>query len=233
MVFTALKVLPLAVLPFVLISSQSLGVTWKNSSSLRAGWYKTSARTPVFSGSGVVAKLANRTIASDAARSQAAFAAEVKKYGKPRYQNELGISFTVGIARPEMISVLITTFSDTAGAHPNTLISGLTFGIKGGKASRLLITDMILSGSEPMEDLQALLLALLLKQKAMWVMDGTVRKIDSDSLNSFVVTPAGLTWVFHPYAMGPYVEGTFTIKVPWIDLHSIIDPEGPLGRFVH
>jgi len=37
---------------------------------------------------------------------------------------------------------------------------------------------------------------------------------------------AGLTFHYSPYGVGPYVEGPYTVFVPWTDLRQYLSPEG-------
>ena len=37
---------------------------------------------------------------------------------------------------------------------------------------------------------------------------------------------AGLTFHYSPYAVGPYVEGPYTVFVPWTDFRQYLSPEG-------
>ncbi len=50
--------------------------------------------------------------------------------------------------------------------------------------------------------------------------------------DNFLITTDGLTFTFNPYEVAPYSLGATTFTVPYSALMDIIDPSGPLARFV-
>ena len=44
-------------------------------------------------------------------------------------------------------------------------------------------------------------------------MDGTVKWVDVKLRENFVAEADGLRWVFPPYAVGPYANGNYEVKL--------------------
>jgi hypothetical protein len=62
---------------------------------------------------------------------------------------------------------------------------------------------------------------------ALFVQDGTVKRIPHVVVSRFVITPAGLTFPIHPYEVGPYTSGSFFVKIPFAAFGSALDPAWP------
>jgi hypothetical protein len=112
------------------------------------------------------------------------------------------------------------TFAYTGGAHPNRWYECRTFGLRNGRAARLKLQDFLPAGADPMEVANRLVIPRLKAMKASWFVEGTRTSLEPEEVENFVVTPAGITWIFDPYAAGPYVEGEFFVKVPWSEIRS-------------
>lgn len=207
---------------------KKLTVSWKEETRAKSGWYKATIRFPQFSGGSMVARAANSNIASASRKARQVFISDVIEGGKPRYQNELALSYDVGLASRGLVSVMATTFADNAGAHPNTFYKGSTFGIVQGVAKQLKIDDLLSLAKGSKMILQAMILERLKSMEAQWVLDGTVKELNAANWNSFLVTPGGMTWIFQPYEMGPYAQGEFTVKFLWADIGKVLNPNGPL-----
>ena len=66
----------------------------------------------------------------------------------------------------------------------------------------------------------------------MWVVTGEVSELQEGDLAAFSLLPKGLRFAFSPYQVGPFVQGSFFVMMPYKALASHIDPEGPLVRFL-
>ncbi len=53
-----------------------------------------------------------------------------------------------------------------------------------------------------------------------------------ESLHRFTLSPAGIRFYFDPYEMGPWVEGMYTVDVPWTELAGMVNLDGPAGTVV-
>ena len=55
----------------------------------------------------------------------------------------------------------------------------------------------------------------LRQQEAAWVEQGEVTRQTEWLLESFVLTPGGVRFLFDPYEVGPYVQGPFEVEIPY------------------
>ncbi|MCX5682436.1 MAG: DUF3298 domain-containing protein [Planctomycetota bacterium] len=127
-----------------------------------------------------------------------------------------------------LISVFGTRFSYTGGAHPNTNHYSLNYLLKDGKAAPLALADLFLPRAAWEKRLSDLVMEVLRRKKAGWVLDGTLKGLKPKDLEVFTLTPRGITFVFSPYAVSCYADGTFTVVVPFKKLEGLIDPAGPM-----
>ncbi len=135
-----------------------------------------------------------------------------------------------GMAGP-FVSLLSRTYTYTGGAHGNDTYSARTWRLGAPQPRELRLSDLFRPNAPYLARLVPLVLADLKAQDATWVVDGQVTTLGAADLALFTLTPAGLTFTFPPYAMGPYVQGAFTVTVPY---HRVLDlalPAGALAAF--
>ena len=126
---------------------------------------------------------------------------------------------------PRVLSLLGTTSFYTGGAHPNVTFYALNFLWEDGAPTRLELRDLFTPGAadEALSRVADYVLADLRRQGAAWVVDGTVSAL-SEELEVFTLGERGLTFVFAPYAVGPYVQGAFFVTVPYEALRGSLEP---------
>ena len=56
-----------------------------------------------------------------------------------------------------------------------------------------------------------------------WIVSGTQPK--ADNYDVFLLRKEGLTLVFNPYRVAPYVFGERRVTVPWTELYEYLTPE--------
>ncbi len=124
----------------------------------------------------------------------------------------------------------VETWQYDGGAHPNTFYVAYTFGIVAGTPARVRLQDLCRAGTD-CEHLAADLLMARLRQNpdALFIQDGTVKRIPHVVVSRFVITPAGLTFLIQPYEVGPYTSGSFRVKIPFAAFGSALNPAGPLN----
>jgi len=127
-----------------------------------------------------------------------------------------------------LISVLGTRLSYTGGAHPNTNHYSLNYLLKDGKAAPVRLADLFLPGAAWEKHLSDLIMADLRHKKAGWVLEGQIKAFAPKDLEVFTLTPRGITFVFSPYAVSCYADGTFFVVASFKKLEGLIDPAGPL-----
>lgn len=141
-------------------------------------------------------------------------------------------SYSIEYYSPELVSLSGEVFSYTGGAHGNTLYMSLNYWIKDGKALLLGLPDLFMPRSNYIKVLSDYCVRDLKKQQAGWVLNGELKAFKADDLGPFLVSPRGITFAFAPYAVGPYVEGSYFVTVGFSELKGIINPGGPLKQFL-
>ena len=134
-----------------------------------------------------------------------------------------------------LVSLFQTRYEYTGGAHGSSTALGRNFVLTGGKAREFALADLFRPGTEWVEALSVACLRELRLQHASWVMPDTlpafqVKEFKAEALGSFNVDRAALFIHFDPYAVGPYVEGTFHVAIPWRELEKLLDPRGPISQ---
>lgn len=120
----------------------------------------------------------------------------------------------------------------TGGAHGNLALSSYNFSLTDNDLRILELRDMFAARSDFMAILEPFVLGDLRQQEAQWVLDESVASLTEQDLSIFTVSPEGLAFQFEPYLMGPFVQGSFEVLVPFEALLAVIDDRSPLYRFV-
>jgi len=63
-------------------------------------------------------------------------------------------------------------------------------------------------------------------------MIATGTSANADNFRAFNVTQSELIITFNPYRVGPWIWGTQSVSIPYSEIKSMFDPNGPLGIFV-
>jgi hypothetical protein len=166
-----------------------------------------------------------------------------------KFMRERGISWTVereyeaASVVGAYVSVLRTDYLNTGGAHPNTQMDTILWDGNAGKriSIRPFFTEMA-DGGPTMTALAALVReAVIVEKKARRIpadmiadpewLKGIQPKLTA--IGPVTLTPsteanksAGLTIHFSPYAVGPYVEGSYVVFVPWQKFRTYLSPVG-------
>lgn len=132
-------------------------------------------------------------------------------------------------ADPQVLSVELTLYAFTGGAHPNTFIKLVSYDLATGEPLRL--EDLLAAGAEPrLDELGERLFRRTreipegetLEEAGFWLEGDRFELTDN-----FAVTAEGLVFVFNPYEVAPYVFGPTRVTVPWRDLRSLLRPGAP------
>lgn len=135
-----------------------------------------------------------------------------------------------GVAGP-YVSLLTRTYAYTGGAHGNHGFTARSYRVEASGPMVLHLAGLFRPGANYMARLGPLVLADLRAQNATWVVDGQVTSLSAHDLALFSLTPAGLAFTFPPYAMGPYVQGAFTVVVPYARVADLALPHGAIAAF--
>ena len=162
-------------------------------------------------------------------------------------EQQLDITFNIARRTDEFVSVLANGSSYTGGAHPNPLVAGFILHSADDRIVSLpdLFTDsdaaLKILSAESRQQLEGRFeaqlrdqigegptLAPALKTMRDMVEAGTAAEAKNfsvflvDGLESKAI---GLTLVFPPYQVAPYVDGTPQVEVPAKLFHSLVKPE--------
>lgn len=217
-------------------AGQGITATPRTSAVDKEGAYHVKVKFPWLATKDPVAKalvdLANREIKKEIDRQRTDFlreSAEGPPAGGAGVPYEMDLGYATGVLRPRLISVLLSTYAYTGGAHGNTGFVFKNFAMVGGKAVPLKLADLFRTRIIPREAVSRLVIAKLKKQEgATWVRDGEVKALSAEQAEQFKVTDKGLEYVFAPYEMGPYVSGPISCLLKWSELKPHLDPNGPL-----
>lgn len=122
---------------------------------------------------------------------------------------------TVQGASSRYLSLLTAASYYTGGAHGNLAYQARTFVAAPDGPRAVELEALLRPGPGGLGTLAAYVLDDLHRQGATWVVTGDVTELDATDLALYALTPVGLQFVFPPYAMGSYAEGTYTTIVPY------------------
>lgn len=123
---------------------------------------------------------------------------------------------TVSLNRPDLVSILYSQYDYSGGAHPNRFYPVINIGLIDGKPKQLTLRDILKPEVRLDDFVQSQVLPRLNAIKEKRGIE-PIENLAPGLADHFVLTPAGITWVFEPYAVGAYVEGEYTIKILWSD----------------
>jgi hypothetical protein len=147
---------------------------------------------------------------------------ELKSAGFPAMPYEREITYAVAAETPRLISLGVTTYENTGGAHPNGMLEGLTWDKAAGA---VVSTEQLFRADADMAGADRALCDALLAAKRERTGDDQIsgelsacpplRTVTATLVPSTVAGKAGgVTALFSPYQVGPYAEGAYEIVVP-------------------
>jgi hypothetical protein len=138
---------------------------------------------------------------------------------------ELNTTCRATTLRATLVSVRCDVYSYTGGAHGMTNASSRTWEVTGDAARELALADLF---TAPFVDvLDAHLTRELKRTEADWFVSGEMTTV-AENLHTWNVTKEGVAFVFDPYEVGSYAQGTQEVVVPWAALRKIRKRPGPL-----
>lgn len=177
---------------------------------------------PVFVGRGSFVKDVNRSVykfvekyVSDFEKGARDFQRDIP--GRPTADWELDIKFTVSISTEGLISLIVHSYDYSGGAHPNSFDDCLNYQNRVGRAYKLQFSDLLRKGNSTSDFVGEFILPEVNRQKIARQVE-TVDSIESKLMDHFVLTPAGIAFLFNKYDVGPYVEGEYMVKLPWTEV---------------
>jgi hypothetical protein len=204
-------------------------VSWVKIRDHREGWHEVTVLYPQFSG-GPLAQTASAGVSAEAhkrLREHRGYFAELTE--KPTTEHYMAWEGTVGMASDRFVSVMAYCENYTGGAHGNRDYKGLNFALRNGKPRRVGLADVMLVRTTPEALATQIVLPRLKAMGASMAVEGVLESLSREQADNFVVTPAGITWLFSPYEVASYAEGEFLVKVPWSELKGKVRVDGVGG----
>ncbi|MGX2038680.1 DUF3298 domain-containing protein [Methylocaldum sp. MU1018] len=177
---------------------------------------------------------ARQTLAENA-QSVRSWREEMQDVSEPERLDHLTAqtSCDIQIAGPDLVSMLWTHYEYSGGAHGNTNFDTGNYVLGAeGSVRKIGLWDLLEKSPKTLKKLSAMLTADLERQKASWVIQGQIKNFVQDLGKASIpvtVIPAGLVFHFSPYAVGPYVEGSFRVVIPKRSLAEFRRRNGPLA----
>jgi len=151
--------------------------------------------------------------------------------------SDLGIGYTVAIARDDLISIDFAVGGYYRGAaHPNSHSRVLNFDLKNGKPLRL--ADLFKPNAGYLQAISNYCMKDLQKQSKARenILDDESIKDgagpNAKNYQSWTITKKGLGINFDSYQVGPYVAGPQYVLVPYAAIKDVVKSDGPIGSYV-
>lgn len=145
----------------------------------------------------------------------------------PTAPYSLELDTEVCYSSSKLVSLLVSSYSYTGGAHGNHLARPANFGLVNGKAKRLNLSD-VLATKDVVGTVSKLIMPQIMEAKRKF---GETEKptFNREVVERWTVTPKGMTWVFENYLIGSYAEGEYTASLTWKQLRPHLKKSGPLS----
>lgn len=211
--------------------AQAADIHWRSIQETRAGVFQMKSVFPVIKDAkppaAALSREAERMAKTDTAdfRKTAIEAHKDRQYFTGPYVLDSKVSLS--IVHDDLASGYLERYEFSGGAHGNTSFHPLNYGVRNGKSVRLKLTDLLAPGVRAADVLEEIVRPELNRIKLSQELE-PVDSIDAGLADRFVITPAGITWLFAPYEVGPYSDGSFFVKISWEKLAGSIDSNGPL-----
>jgi hypothetical protein len=135
----------------------------------------------------------------------------------------------ISINRPDGVSLYASAYFDYLGAHPNRTYRTMVWANVDGRPRQLKSAD-ILRGPV-METARDFLIPRLEQMDAgMFALEEDGR-LSTHVPEPFLPTPAGISWVFEPYAVDAYARGDVILKASWGEVSPVLRTDAPLTAF--
>ena len=148
--------------------------------------------------------------------------------------SDLGIGYTVAIARDDLISIDFQIGGYYRGAaHPNSHSRVLNFDLKSGKPLRL--ADLFQANARYLQTISDYCMKDLQKQskaKENILDDESIKDgagPNPKNYQNWTISKHGLEVNFDAYQVGPYVAGPQFVRVPYAAIKDLVKPDGPLA----
>lgn len=198
--------------------------------SVAKPWYKLTASYPAFLNTDPAWRQINARLAARAKDALRDFETATPHDNPEMPGFELNLDIAVAYLDETLLSLRVTNFEFTGGAHPDTLFAAWNYAMGGDAPKQLGLRDLFAS-ADPQTALFPLVQADLQRQtKArdveMW---DTFSKKD---LTVYTLRATALTFTFAATVVSTYVAGPFQVTIPYRVVAKDINWNGPLAPFL-
>ena len=145
--------------------------------------------------------------------------------------DSLDLSYKVEHLGEEIVSLRFRQVVYFAGAaHPNSLTR--TFNYRRHPFSELDLDDVLRADGHPLREVSDYCISVLLRENRekygdkldeKWTREGA--NVKNGNFSRFLLTPAGVRFIFDPYEVGSYAEGQREVLIPMDIAVAMLDPE--------
>lgn len=135
---------------------------------------------------------------------------------------------------PSLVSLTHLAYMDGGGAHGNYIYHGETWYKRGTTWGQVRLRELFTADTAYYKLVSDMIMTSLKKREASFVIDGSIKDF-RDGLRkgdlSWVVRPSGITFIFSPYEVASYAEGSLEAFIPWKSLGNYVRRDGVLKDF--
>jgi hypothetical protein len=114
-------------------------------------------------------------------------------------------------------------------AHPGTHTRTVTYDLESG--SDISLTQLFLPNSDFLQQISDYCVAQLKTRSIGFEDFSSGADPIPANYGNWNLTPDGLLITFDEYQVAPYAAGPQEVTIPYSQLHTILDPQGPLGQY--
>jgi hypothetical protein len=141
-------------------------------------------------------------------------------------------SWMLSILGEDLISLSCDGSWYGGGAHPNFFYRTKTLWRDQGEVQEVLLADLFRPSSGWLGVLSAIVLQQLRAAEASAVEVGAITFLDEEHLRNWRLTRTGIQFLFAPYEVGCFADGSFSAFVGYVDVRDLLDPAGPVAGFL-
>ena len=122
---------------------------------------------------------------------------------------------------PHLVTYVNGTITDTGGAHPNYFFDGARWAFFDHKWHQISAKDIFKPGVNWLKEVRNEVDPILKSKGAEFLLNGTVKTLPKEDAEEFVITSTGITFYVNPYDVGPWVQGSFIVSVPFANFSGL------------
>jgi hypothetical protein len=195
--------------------------------------YVLTGSYPAFFGTAKAMQALTKLLAARMAGVQAGFLKEAVREPDIPYPADFAQDYVIAITfhHPNLVSLYVTDYSYTGGAHPNTVYTSANYDTTGDIPTLLGQNDLFNKEKPYRDTLFTLVKADLMRQTkarevTMW------DTLSVKDLAVYTLSPTGITFIFSPYVVSYYAAGDFEVTIPYRQVLPFINWSGPLALFL-